>query len=63
MGHTLYIENNFSLSKEKYLEVVNRYLKTDSKRESPSSRHTCQYHYHIQTDNSLHQTTATRQIH
>lgn len=29
MGHTLYIENNFILSKEKFLEIVNRYLKSD----------------------------------
>ncbi|WP_319482878.1 hypothetical protein [uncultured Draconibacterium sp.] len=28
MGHTLYIENDFILNKEKFVEVVNHYLKT-----------------------------------
>lgn len=31
MGHTLYIENNFELSKEKFIEVVNKFLKAGKK--------------------------------
>ncbi len=31
LGHKLYIENNFTLDKEKFLEVVNKYLKTENK--------------------------------
>ena len=31
MGHKLFIENNFELTKEKLLEVINRYLKTGCK--------------------------------
>jgi len=31
MGHKLYIENAFKLNKEKLFEVINHYLKTDSK--------------------------------
>jgi len=31
MGHKLFIENNFTLNKEKFIEVVNRYLKTNCK--------------------------------
>jgi hypothetical protein len=31
MGHTLFIENNFELSKNKFVEVVNKFLKTGKK--------------------------------
>lgn len=31
MGHKLYIQNDFSLTKEKFLDVINFYLKTDKK--------------------------------
>lgn len=31
MGHHLYIQNSFSLSKEKVLEVINKYLKIENK--------------------------------
>lgn len=31
MGHKLFIENNFELNKEKFMEVINHFLKTDSK--------------------------------
>lgn len=31
MGHKLYIENNFKLNKNKFVETVNKYLKTHSK--------------------------------
>jgi hypothetical protein len=31
MGHKLYIENNFNLNKEIFIEVVNKYLKTQCK--------------------------------
>jgi ATPase subunit of ABC transporter with duplicated ATPase domains len=31
MGHKLYIENGFQLNKDIFLEVVNKYLKTDNK--------------------------------
>ncbi|MBS1571800.1 MAG: PHP domain-containing protein [Bacteroidetes bacterium] len=31
MGHKLYIENGFQLNKDIFLEVINKYLKTDSK--------------------------------
>lgn len=31
MGHKLYIENGFQLNKEIFLDVINKYLKTDNK--------------------------------
>jgi hypothetical protein len=31
MGHKLYIENGFQLNKDIFLEVINKYLKTDNK--------------------------------
>jgi len=31
MGHKLFIENNFSLSKDKFLEVLNIYLKAENR--------------------------------
>jgi hypothetical protein len=31
MGHKLFIENNFVLSKEKLIEIMNKYLKNDEK--------------------------------
>ena len=31
MGHKLYIENGFQLNKDIFLEIINKYLKTDSK--------------------------------
>jgi hypothetical protein len=31
MGHTLYIENNFELNKQKFVEVVNKFLKSGRK--------------------------------
>ena len=31
MGHTLYIENDFELNKEKFLDVINHYLKSGDK--------------------------------
>ncbi|MBX9780247.1 MAG: hypothetical protein K2X26_07870 [Chitinophagaceae bacterium] len=31
MGHKLYIENGFQLNKDIFLDVINKYLKTDSK--------------------------------
>ena len=31
MGHKLYIENEFTLNKDKFVDVVNKYLKTHCK--------------------------------
>ncbi len=34
MGHQLYIQNTFTMSKEKFIEVINKYLKTENKIEN-----------------------------